>query len=105
MSVTGLQRWVLVGVLTISSALGHAEENTEVTSVQTKSDLIEELQRPAPLKQEYMYRSVNGGIEIHNGERRFNRPLYSTVQRRHRLIALAGDRPEFMLMKISRQRA
>ncbi len=51
--------------------------------------------------QHYPYRPVDGGIEIHNGTRRFNRPLYSTVSRPRRLIAMAGDRSEFILMKIS----
>lgn len=50
--------------------------------------------------EDYPYRPVDGGIEIRNGARRFNRPLYSTVERPDRLVALAGDRPEFMLMKI-----
>ena len=50
---------------------------------------------------EYAYRPVDGGIEIQNGERRFNRPLYSSVDRPDRLIALAGDRPELMVMRIT----
>ncbi len=50
---------------------------------------------------EYPYQPVDGGIEIRNGERRFNRPLYSSVDRPDRLIALAGDRPEFMVMRIT----
>ncbi|MFO1523710.1 MAG: hypothetical protein U1G05_17110 [Kiritimatiellia bacterium] len=49
----------------------------------------------------YAYRPVNGGVEIQNGERRFNRPLYSSVDRPERLIAMAGDRPEFMVMRIT----
>ena len=49
----------------------------------------------------YMYTPAGKGIEIENGKGRFNRPLYSTVDRNRRLIALAGDRPEFMLMQIS----
>ncbi|MFO1530205.1 MAG: hypothetical protein U1F77_10880 [Kiritimatiellia bacterium] len=44
---------------------------------------------------------MNGGVEIQNGERRFNRPLYSSVDRPERLIAMAGDRPEFMVMRIT----
>ena len=50
---------------------------------------------------EYAYQPVDGGIEIRNGARRFNRPLYSSVERPERLIALAGDRPEFMVMRIT----
>lgn len=49
----------------------------------------------------YMYHPAGKGIEIENGSGRFNRPLYSTVDRNWRLIAMAGDRPEFMLMQIS----
>ena len=49
----------------------------------------------------YMYAPAGKGIEIENGKGRFNRPLYSTVERRWRLIAMASDRPEFMLMQIS----
>ena len=49
----------------------------------------------------YPYQPVNGGVEIQNGARRFNRPLYSSVDRPDRLIALAGDRPEFMVMRIT----
>ncbi len=50
---------------------------------------------------DYAYQPVDGGIEIQNGERRFNRPLYSSVDRPERLIAMAGDRPEFMVMRIT----
>ena len=81
---------------------GHAQANTEMTNMQTRSDVVEKGQGAAPSRQNYMYRPVNGGIEIRNGVSRFNRPLYSTVPRQDRLVALAGDRPEFMLMKISR---
>lgn len=49
----------------------------------------------------YDYQPVRSGIEIRDGSRGFNRPLYSSVERPWRLIALAGDRPEFMLMRIS----
>jgi hypothetical protein len=49
----------------------------------------------------YDYQPVRNGIEIRDGNRRFNRPLYSSVDRPWRVIALAGDRPEFMLMRIS----
>ena len=49
----------------------------------------------------YDYQPVQSGIEIRDGSRRFNRPLYSSVERPWRVIALAGDRPEFMLMQIS----
>ena len=49
----------------------------------------------------YAYQPVDGGVEIQNGERRFNRPLYSSVDRPERLIAMAGDRPEFMVMRIT----
>ena len=49
----------------------------------------------------YPYQPVDGGVEIQNGGRRFNRPLYSSVDRPDRLIALAGDRPEFMVMRIT----
>lgn len=101
MRVKELKRWILVGQLAVSSALGHAQMNSEMTNIQTRSDVVEKGQGAAPLKQDYMYRPVNGGIEIRNGEGRFNRPLYSTVPRQDRLVALAGDRPEFMLMKIS----
>lgn len=54
-----------------------------------------------PLQKDYIYRPTPDGIEIENGTGRFNRPLYSSVERPQRLIALAGDRPEFMLMQIS----
>lgn len=49
----------------------------------------------------YPYQPAHGGIERCDGGRRFNRPLYSSVSRSSRLIALAGDRPEFMVMEIS----
>ncbi len=49
----------------------------------------------------YKYQPAGTGIESHNGNGRFNRPLYSSVEREHRLIAMAGDRPELMLMRIS----
>jgi hypothetical protein len=49
----------------------------------------------------YRYRPAGKGIEVEDGMGRFNRPLYSTVDRPWRLVALAGDRPEFMLMQIS----
>ena len=77
-----MQRWLLAGLLAAGTAIAALEGANRVT-------------------QEYMYHPVQGGIEIRNGERRFNRPLYSSVGRPHRLIALAGDRPEFMLMQIS----
>lgn len=50
---------------------------------------------------DYRYRPVGKAIEVADGQGRFNRPLYSTVDRSWRMIALAGDRPEFMLMQIS----
>ncbi len=53
------------------------------------------------MTQTYPYQPARGGIEICDGGRRFNRPLYSSVTRSSRLIALAGDRPEFMVMEIS----
>lgn len=49
----------------------------------------------------YRYRPVGKAIEVQDGKGRFNRPLYGTVDREWRLIALAGDRPEVMLMQIS----
>ncbi len=49
----------------------------------------------------YRYHPVGKAIEWVDGAGRFNRPLYGTVDRQWRLIALAGDRPEFMLMQIS----
>lgn len=48
----------------------------------------------------YPYKPVNGGIEISNGQRRFNRLLYTSVERPYRLVAMAGDRPDFMLMEL-----
>lgn len=60
-----------------------------------------EEEQGATKHQGYVYHPVGDGIEKSNGDRRFNRPLYSSVERPHRLIALAGDRPEFMLMRIS----
>lgn len=49
----------------------------------------------------YKYQPAGSGIEWRNGNGRFNRPLYSSVERGHRLIAMASDRPELMLMRIS----
>jgi hypothetical protein len=49
----------------------------------------------------YRYRPEDQAIVIENGTGRFNRPLYSAVERNWRLIAMAGDRPEFMLMQLS----
>jgi len=110
MRVKEFQRWIVIATAAVICTLcvnvqagndGYAQANTEMTNIQTRSDVVEKGQGAAPLKQDYMYRPVNGGIEIRNGEGRFNRPLYSTVPRQDRLVALAGDRPEFMLMKIS----
>lgn len=59
------------------------------------------LPKQEPSRKAPIYRPTEDGIEIENGSGRFNRPLYSSVERPQRLIALAGDRPEFMLMQIS----
>ena len=56
---------------------------------------------PEAAKKEHIYRPTPEGIEIENGTGRFNRPLYSSVDRPWRQIAMAGERPEFMLMQIS----
>ena len=56
---------------------------------------------PQPEHTGYRYRPVGKGIEVADGEGRFNRPFYSSVEDRGGVIALAGDRPEFMLMRIS----
>lgn len=48
----------------------------------------------------YYYHPAQSGIEVLNGKGRFNRPLYSSVERPSRLIALAGDRPQFRLTQI-----
>jgi hypothetical protein len=56
---------------------------------------------PQPDNNHYRHRPVGKAIEVADGAGRFNRPLYATVERPWRLIALAGDRPEFMLMQIS----
>ncbi|HEX5791208.1 MAG TPA: hypothetical protein VFY13_08635, partial [Luteolibacter sp.] len=50
----------------------------------------------------YDYEPAGSAIEARDGSRRFNRPLYSTVERPWRMIAMAGDRPEFMLMNLSK---
>ncbi len=99
--VIRLQGWILIGVLAVTGAFGQTVENVEETMVLTKKASAEELPLQAPIEQPYVYRPANGGIEILNGERLFNRPLYSTAPGSQRLIVLAGDRPEFMLMKIS----
>ena len=44
MRVKGLQRWVVVGVLAVSSALCHAKENTKIPDVLIKSDLVRRLE-------------------------------------------------------------
>ncbi|MBN2296459.1 MAG: hypothetical protein JXM70_28780, partial [Pirellulales bacterium] len=82
MNTIELQVWVLAGLLAFGSAIVATAEESNAT-------------------EGYMYHPVQSGIEIRNGKRRLNRPLYSSVERGHRLIALAGDRPEFMLMRIS----
>ncbi len=48
----------------------------------------------------YLYTPTEAGIHIMNGKRRFNRPLYTAVERPHRIVALAGDRPDFMLIEM-----
>jgi hypothetical protein len=47
------------------------------------------------------YQAVEGGVEIRDGSGGFSRPLHSSVERPWRMTAWAGDRPEFMLMRIS----
>lgn len=83
---------VCVCVCVFNSAFGQAEVSIEKTKELTKKSQLEE---------PYVYRPVNGGIEILNGDRLFNRPLYIAPRGNHRLIGLAGDRPEFMLMEIN----
>tara|TARA_R110002050_G_scaffold184053_1_gene317496 strand:+ start:12336 stop:12959 length:624 start_codon:yes stop_codon:yes gene_type:complete len=60
-----------------------------------------DMQNEESIRHHYKYQPADTGIESHNGNGRFNRPLYSSVEREHRLIAMAGDRPELMLMRIS----
>ena len=43
---------------------------------------------PPAASQDYPYLPANGGIEVRNGSRRFNRPLYSTVPRPERRLAM-----------------
>jgi len=49
---------------------------------------------------DYLYQPVENGIETHNGKGRFNRPLFTSVERPFRAVALSGDRPEFMYMEL-----
>ncbi len=79
--------WFFGGVIIINCMSCQLRENVTKTN-------------RTSVEQHYMYRPANGGIEIHNGNGRFNQPLYTSVERPYRIVALASDRPDFMLIEL-----